>query len=230
MKNVLLFLFIIGQTSCLGDIELNLDFSSCDKPSRLIEARTVDFYTKKAVPNVKFQLYEQTLSLWGPTLIQELATDPNGLAMTAFESVPTAISYYVKVLPNSDTSYIFPWASIRFQHFECSKNWLILMKPVQDLNLTIENNGPLALGKRSFYVTRDSRVKSIGYLNQDISGDYSFGQITVDTIPVGFEEKFIVKVVPEEQIRISYYDSSNSLKTVEFLTAKSNISYYTLTL
>ena len=88
----------------------------------------------------------------------------------------------------------------------------------------------MAFSKRSFYLGRVGPVKPTAYLNHDIDGDYSFGQITVDTIPIGFKKNFIVKVVPEEQIQISYYASSNSLKTVEFLTDKSNISYYTLTL
>jgi hypothetical protein len=230
MKHAILLLLTISLFSCKKNLGLNFDFPSCDNPNRDIKASAFDFYTGKAMPNIKFQVYEQSLSLWGPTLIQEVTTDSSGFVSTTFENFANATGYYVKVLPNSDTSNIFPWGSLRFQKSECSKSWLILMKPVQILNLTIKNNTSIEYGKRNFSVSRVGPIKPITYLNEDINGEYSFGQITVDSIPIGFEKDFNFKVVPEEQIQISYYDSTNSLKTVKFLTDKSNISYYTLTL
>ncbi|MDO8365224.1 MAG: hypothetical protein Q7T20_00410 [Saprospiraceae bacterium] len=228
MKQTMLLILIIGLSACQQDLGINFNFPSCDSPNRVINARTVDFYTKEVVPNIKLQIYAHpTLSLWGPYVQKEFTTDENGLASTTFENQEIT-SYYVQVLPSPDTSYIYPWQLL--VKYDCEKNWLIMMKPVQILNLTIKNNGPMAWSKRFFFVTRVGPAETSAYLNHDISGDYSFGQIKVDTIPVGFEEKFMVKVVPEEQVQISYNDSSNSFKAVKFLTDKSNISYYTITL
>lgn len=229
MKNTILFSLIFGLTSCLKDFEINLRFPTCDSPTRTVTALTVDYYSKKAIPNIKIQVYENALSLWGPFLIHELTTDTYGILDNTFEHSPTALSYSFKVLPNADTSYIYPWGALIFEGYECEKNWLIMMKPTQSLSLVVKNNGTTALGQIRIYVHRDGPANTIAYKNQDIGGPYSFGEIKIDSLPVGFEKNYKVKVVPEEQIQISCYDSSHLLKKVEFFTDKSADGHYTIT-
>jgi hypothetical protein len=231
MKYAILFSLTIGLFSCVKTIDFKIspNQNSCDSLNRTIRVQTVDFYSGEVIPNIKLQIYAQPLlSVYGFEFVKEFTTDTNSLAITSFENNDNT-SYNVTVLPNSDTSYIYPW---RLQvQSDCVTNWLVKMKPVQTLNLTVKNNSLTAFGKHYLYIARVDSDNAHSYLNDNIweMMDYTFGYVNIDTIPIGFEKNYVFKVVPEERLEIGYGWSNSKKKEIIF-TDKVTVSSYTLSL
>lgn len=227
MKKALLLSLFISLFACKKTSMDAINYT-CNNDSTSIFVNVSDFYTKENLPGIRFQILAQPfLSPYAPDIIQAFTSDNEGLGSITFRK-DSLTNYHVRVLPPSDTSYLYPfWLNVRPG---CDNNWKILMKPVQVLTLKIKNNSQIGLGKHLFYVARVNK-NNTPYQNNDIdeASGYTFGYYQVDSIPIGFDKDFIFKVIPEENLVIRY-GWPNTNKTISFVTENSASGFFTLSL
>jgi hypothetical protein len=218
MKKAILYLIlIIGLTRCEPfDLDVDLDLKPepqwCSYYTKT-SLKTVDYYTKKPLPDIKVEIYrEPFISFFGPYSFAEYSTNSEGLADFVFNQ-DSFTRYHLKVLPSEDTTHIYT-SGLGIKP-GCDNNFLIRMKPVQVLNLTVKNKGTQAFGKTTISITT-KETQPI-----DLIDGYTFGSHRVDSFPIGFEKTFKFKVVPDQDLRI-HFTSGTTSRSVTF---KSNSTF-----
>ncbi len=228
-KIVLLIIGIAALFSCRKEVNHN-DYleAVCVLPTTSMSLEFLDFYSKQPLGNMRIKISGQPFwSPYGPDLVAKLDASPSGILKYSFDH-DSLTSYYFDVLLNADTSYIYPWrTSIKTG---CSHEWKILMKPVHHLTVTLKNDGPDTYSTTYLYVNRWQKDAS-KYQNPDIDKNlgYSFGTYLLDSVPLGFEQQILFKVVPEEEIEIQF-GTGDFKKVQKIRTDASNASAVTFSI